>query len=163
MKWPCPASEPTCLAPASGAAESPGHSAAKGCGCPASGSCQGQGGAGPAEIQLLGPGLPALSPAHHPLSGFSAYTDHRNYEPAQRIRCLLPRLIPASRKEPTPLLCPVHTPCRHRSHQFFPRLCSCRLWPRRCWRLEMGNHSRGSGRWPAGASLPGIRQMVASS
>lgn len=45
--------------------EAPGHSGGKGCGCPAQGSCQGQGRAA-AELQLLGPGLPALSSATLP-------------------------------------------------------------------------------------------------
>lgn len=52
-----------------------------------------------AELQLLGPGLAALSPATPalpppPPAGFGAYTNHRNYRPAQRVQVAAPHLIP---------------------------------------------------------------------
>lgn len=81
LKWPCPAFQPTCLAPASGVAEAQGHSGAKRCNPPAWGKCQGQGGVCQAETGLagsLGQTFCLLSClAHHLLVGFSAYRPQR--------------------------------------------------------------------------------------
>lgn len=57
------------------------------------------GGAGPAEIQLLGPGLSALSPAHHPIPSFSAHTAHRTKNLLKKCR-QLPCSSPGPEKNP---------------------------------------------------------------
>lgn len=114
-----------------------------------------------AELQLLGPGLAALSPATPALppyppapAGFGAYTNHRNYRPAQRVQVAAPHLIPYLEKNHI-LLSPWAAPPPSPQPPVLPggsEVAGGGSGGGGGWRWW--NHSWGSGSRPAGASLP---------
>lgn len=154
MKWPCPASEPTCLAPASGAAESQGILRPRGVAALLRGAAKGR--VGPAQQRsscLDQASLPSLLPTTpSQVSVPTQTTGTTNLLKGTGICC--PASFPHLEKNPHPSSAPVHTPCHHRSHQFCQ--VALKLQARASEELEAGDGGTTLGQWEsaAGASLP---------